>query len=109
MSEVRRSATAYLNGTHKKEKINNSLAAKLARFSDPFISSNGELCVNMRSYERSKKIHGRHIKMPGLILNLETKDDIHAVIQHLNDLLEHEDLLRAVAEKRRERYMEYKR
>jgi len=104
MSEVRKSATAYLNGTHKEEKMSNSLAAKLARYSDPFISSNGELCVNVRAYERVKKIFGRHIKRPGIILNLESPEDVDTMIEYLQELREHPELLRAVAQKRRDEW-----
>lgn len=109
MSEVMKSAKAYLEGTHKDDVDEpQSVTERLARFSDPFLSADGDLCVNVRTYERTKKIYGRFIKMPGIVINLETDDDIEAMIGYLHDVQDNREVLREVAQERRKRWNKFK-
>ena len=110
MSEVLESAKAYLDGTHKDGNGDGrSLIERLARFSDPFISADGDLCVNIRTYERSKKIHGKFIKMPGIVVNLESADDVDALMGYLKDIRDNMEVLREVAQERRKRWTKFRR
>lgn len=110
MSEVLKSAKAYLDGTHKDgDDVAKSMTEKLARFSDPFLSADGDLCVNVRTYERTKKIYGHFIKMPGIVVNLESDEDIEAMIGYLRDIQDNREVLREVAQERRNRWTKFKR
>ena len=110
MSEVLKSANSYLDGTHKENVgVVKSIKEKLARFSDPFLSAKGELCVKLRAYERTKKIYNHFIKMPGIVINLETDDDIEQLIGYLRDVQDNREVLREVARERGERWAKRKR
>jgi len=107
MSEVLKNAKAYLDNEHQKlreEKEVLSVGEKLIRFSDPIISAEGDLCIKMRTYARGKRIKGNFINMPGLILNLESDEDMNQVIEFIKEAMEQKEVLREVAETRKKRW-----
>lgn len=105
MNEVQKSAKAYLENKYKEIK-SITLKEKLATFSDPFISDKGELCINLRTYPRRKNIRGLKIKTSGIIINIETRQDVEDFIEHILNVFEERELLRDVAEARVKRWKE---
>jgi hypothetical protein len=109
---VKKNAEAYISGTHGE--LDNDLGTvsdRLVRFSFPFISREGNLCINLRAYPPRRRIGGKIIKMPGIIIGLErdggqveTDEDIRSLIGYLEEVLDSRDILRRVAQTRFDRW-----
>lgn len=103
MSKVVENAKAYLNNEHLSIKFDEDLRGRLTQYSDPQMTERG-LCIKLRTYPRWKNIKGKDIKLPGIIVNIETRNDVDTLIAFIEDIWANREILRKVATTRTNRW-----